>query len=167
MIDKAPYEASYPISRAGIKLTAAAVFFTLLIAGYLSQGAAQAATSGQSVQEAPPLSERPPVQSIHAVHQTLNAQPAQNIPAGPVMTLSEVEGIATQNNPTLAQAEAAIRFTSMATSSTLRALRAGASSNPRGSPAIRCWSGWLRHATSSSTLSIQVTGCCTVTCRTT
>lgn len=106
MIDETPREASYAISRAAIRLTAAAVAFTLLVAGYLSQATANAAIS---VQETPSQSELPVAQSDHRGHQPLNAQTTQNIPAGPAMTLSEVERLATQNNPTLAQAEAAIR----------------------------------------------------------
>jgi cobalt-zinc-cadmium efflux system outer membrane protein len=109
MIDETPREASYAISRAAIKLTAAAVVFTLVIAGYPPQPAAHAAISGQSVQEASPQSDRPVTQSDQGPHQAPNAQAKQDMPAGPAMTLSEVERIATQNNPTLAQAEAAIR----------------------------------------------------------
>lgn len=109
MIDETPREASYTISRAAIKLTAAAVFFTLLISSYLSQRTAHAARSGQSVQETSPQPERPATQSDHTVHQTPTAQAKQNIPAGPVMTLADIERLAVQNNPTLAQAESAIR----------------------------------------------------------
>jgi len=109
MIDETPREASYTITRVAIKLTAAAVFFTFLIAGYLSQRTANAAISGQTVQEVSPQPERPATQSDHNMHQTPNAQATQSTPAGPALTLAEVERIATQNNPTLAQAEAAIR----------------------------------------------------------
>ena len=63
MIDKTPYEASYTISRADIKLTAAALFLAFVIAGVLSQSTADAATSGQSAQDASPQSERPAAQS--------------------------------------------------------------------------------------------------------
>lgn len=108
MIAVMPREASFAVSRAAIRLTAAAVFFTLPFAGYLSH-TAHAATSGQSVQEASPQSERPVTESDHTRHQTPNAQATQNMPPGPAMTLAEVERIAMQNNPTLAQAEAAIR----------------------------------------------------------
>ena len=47
----------------------------------------------------------------HAGHQmqTPSGQSQQNVPTGPVMTLAEIERTALQNNPTLAQAEAAIR----------------------------------------------------------
>lgn len=50
-----------------------------------------------------------PAPGEHAGHQMPGAPPAQNVPAGPVMTLAEMERMAMQNNPTLAQAEAAIR----------------------------------------------------------
>jgi cobalt-zinc-cadmium efflux system outer membrane protein len=109
MIDETPREASYTISRAAIKLTAAAVFFTLLISSYPSQRTAHAATSGQSVQETAPQSERPAAQSDHTLHQTPAAPATQIAPAGPVMTLADIERLAMQNNPTLAQAESAIR----------------------------------------------------------
>jgi outer membrane protein, heavy metal efflux system len=109
MIDEAPREASYTIPLAAIKLVAAAALFTLVMAGYPSQATAYAATSGQSVQEAAPQSERPATQSDHSAHQTPTAQAAQNTPAGPVMTLADIERMAMQNNPTLAQAESAIR----------------------------------------------------------
>lgn len=108
MIDETPREASFAVSRAAIRLTAAAVFFTLLIAGYLSH-TAHAAISGQSVQEMSPQSERSATQSEHTGPQTPKAQTTPSIPAGPAVTLAEVERIAMQNNPTLAQAEAAIR----------------------------------------------------------
>ena len=109
MIDETAREASFTISRAAIKLTAAAVVFTLQIAGYPSQPAARAVISGQSAHEASPQSERQVTQSDHTLHQTPNAQTPQNPPSGPAMTLSDVERMAAQNNPTLAQAEAAIR----------------------------------------------------------
>jgi len=107
MIDETPGEAWYTILRAAIKLTAAAVCFTLLISSYLSPRAADAATSRQSVQETTPQSEHPATQqSDHTVHQTPTAQ---NTPVGPVTTLADIERLAMQNNPTLAQAESAIR----------------------------------------------------------
>src|SRR6266849_5598158 len=108
MIDETSREASSTISRAAIKLTAAAVFFTLPITGYLSQHTAHAATSEESVQEPSPQSEHQAAQSEHAAHQVPSKRPEQTSP-GPTMTLAQVEQIAMQNNPTLGQAEGAIR----------------------------------------------------------
>ena len=67
--------------------------------------------TGQSEQRAGDSAQSPQPQratgSQHAGHQVSPAQ--QAAPAGPVMTLADIERMAAQNNPTLAQAEAAIR----------------------------------------------------------
>ena len=120
-------------SRARIKSAVAAMFFTLLIAGYLSERATQAALlsqtakatnmaemqhqhGGQSAQPQPQATPQQPQSKQqqsdpHAGHQmqTPTTQPQQTAPTGPVMTLADVERTALQNNPTLAQAESAIR----------------------------------------------------------
>lgn len=109
MIDKTPLSASYSVSRAAIKV-AAAVVLMAVIAGPLLQRSILAAPLGQAVQGPSIQSEQQqPTQSQHAPHPMASPGLTQNVPPGPVMTLSEAEQLAIQNNPTLAQAEAAIR----------------------------------------------------------
>ena len=68
-------------------------------------------SSAQSLQVAEPSQQQgaPATQHQHAGQQPTGTQTRQSAPMGPVLTLADVERMAIQNNPTLAQAEAAIR----------------------------------------------------------
>ncbi|HKY03951.1 MAG TPA: TolC family protein, partial [Blastocatellia bacterium] len=57
----------------------------------------------------PQEAQKPPAQQEHAGHQMPEATAKQTRVLGPPVTLAELERMASQNNPTLAQAEAAIR----------------------------------------------------------
>jgi outer membrane protein, heavy metal efflux system len=110
MIDETSHQASSCSSIAASRT--AALIFALLIAACLLQPVTDAATFAQAVAAKNQQADRHDAQSAqseHAGHQTRTTQPAQAIPQGPLITLAELERIAMQNNPTLAQAEAAIR----------------------------------------------------------
>ena len=99
------------------KRVVAAVLFSFVLAMFLSQRAIRAAQHQHGQPPAQPQATPQQTQSSqpqgnpHAGHQMQPpAAPAQQTtPAGPVMTLADVERTALQNNPTLSQAEAAIR----------------------------------------------------------
>lgn len=100
MLVNKPRAAVFTNSKGAIKVAVATTFLIFLLAGFQLQRTVHAA------QSQPP---RQPAQSEHAGHQKPSSQTAQDVPSGAVITLAEVERIAIQNNPTLAQAEAAIR----------------------------------------------------------
>jgi outer membrane protein, heavy metal efflux system len=109
MIDETPKQASRSCCGTVIR---PAVIITLLIAACLSQRMTDAATLAQSLAPKNLQADQQDAQSAqgeHAGHQTQTTQSAQSVPQGAALTLAELERLATQNNPTLGQAEAAIR----------------------------------------------------------
>lgn len=114
---RAARQASPP---AAVKTAAAALFFTLLVAGIVSEQAGHARTLGQEPQSKPnemqaghnqeeAKAQKPSTGGDqHAGHQR-QSQTQQPAPSGPSLTLADIERMALQNNPTLAQAESAIR----------------------------------------------------------
>lgn len=113
---------------ASTRVAVATLFLTFLIVGFVSElkGQAQALSQTPARGEAnqhpsghktttntvnqPEQSPQPQRATAdpHAGHQASTGQ-QQTQPAGPVTTLADLERMAAQNNPTLAQAEAAIR----------------------------------------------------------
>jgi cobalt-zinc-cadmium efflux system outer membrane protein len=110
MIVETPCKASHPISRSRIWLSVATAVVIVFINCALSPGVARAAVRDQLSEHSSAQSAREQSdESKQSADTTVGLQASQNAQAGPMMTLAEVERIAIEKNPTLAQAEAAIR----------------------------------------------------------
>lgn len=94
--------------RAVLRFAAAVAGFAFITVLLVSQRTASAALHSLQDQGQTPVQQQTSQEGNHAGHQT-PAVNTQQTTAGPVLRLADLERMATQNNPTLAQAEAAIR----------------------------------------------------------
>ncbi len=103
-----PHAVSPRGRRAVYRIAVSYIFFAFFLTAFLTQPEVKAARLSQTASTQSPSAPAPPPRDEHTAHQmraTINQQAAQT----PALRLEDLERMALQGNPTLAQAEAAIR----------------------------------------------------------